>query len=608
MTKKPIGKDSGLSRKTQYLLIFSILILSVIVYAGCLKNGFVNWDDGKNVFENPDIRNAGWLNIKKIFSSFYLGMYQPLTTLSFLVDYKISALNPFQFHFTNLVFHLLNIWLVFILISKLTKNAIAALITALFFAIHPLHAESVCWVSERKDVLYAFFYLASLITWIHFLKSNRKTKFYFLSLFLFLLSLFSKSAAVTLPVLMILTDYYMGIKPGFRQHINKIPFFILAIIFGIVSIISQQVTDPGSVSSINYSLLNRFFFGMYALGFYIVNTLMPLKLSALHPFPAKIITLPALYYLASVFIAILIVLYFWLYRTQKVKREIKKELHFGIWFFLITLSLIIFIPVGQAVVAERYTYLSYIGPFFILGWFFSNLTLGKYFLKPLVKKGLWLLFVTLIFLFCIITNRRTAVWKDSMTLLTDIVSKYPNDAAVAYNNRSNELKPMGKYQEAMQDLNKAIAISPSYADAYSNRGLMNKDIGNFQQAVADLSKAISLNPKLYEAYYNRGLVYNAVSQFNSAVEDFNTCIKMNPAMEMAYNDRGISRAQMGDPYSAIADFTSAIQQNPMNPTPYFNRGFTLLNLQDQSGACSDFLKASQLGSEKAGQFLMNYCK
>ena len=227
MTKKQTLKSNSINRRTQYLLLFLILILTAILYAACLKNGFVNWDDGKNVFENPDIKSLGWQNIKKIFSTFYLGMYQPITTISFALDYKIAGLDPQQFHLTNLLFHLLNVWLVFMFILLLTKNNVIAVVTALFFAVHPLHAESVCWVSERKDVLYAFFYLLSIITWINYLKSGRKITFFFLSMFFFLLSLCSKSAAVTLPVLMILIDYYMGIKINFKSHLNKIPFFLL---------------------------------------------------------------------------------------------------------------------------------------------------------------------------------------------------------------------------------------------------------------------------------------------------------------------------------------------------------------------------------------------
>ena len=606
MPKQQPIKSFSLSRRTQYLLLFSILILTAIVYASCLKNGFVNWDDGKYVYENPDIKD--WHSIKIMFSSFYLGMYQPLTTLSFLVDFKLSGLNPFQFHLTNFLFHLLNVGLVFLLIIKLTKNTVAAAITALFFAIHPLHSESVCWISERKDVLYSFFYLASLIAWIQFQKSGRLTKYYVLSIILFLFSLLSKSAAVTLPILVILTDYYLNIKINIKNHYNKIPFLIIAFAFGVISIFSQQLTDPESTASIHYSIINRMFYGLYALSFYIVNILLPLKLSALHPFPIKVAQLPLIYYLASVFVAIVVGMFFWLYRSHKVKRETKKEIYFGIWFFLISISLVIFIPVGQAVVAERYTYIPYIGPFFILGWFFSQIYVNDYKWKSTSRSLLWLLLTVMVIGFSTITIGRIAIWKDSNLLFSDIIKKYPKDASVAYNNRSIDYKQKGKMLESLKDLNIAISIQPDYADAYSNRGLLCKDMGNFQQAITDLSRAISLKPKLYEAYYNRGLVYNNINDYKSALEDFNICIQMNPILEMAYNDRGISKIQMGNTMGALADFSLAIKINPENPSPYFNRGITRLNNQDQNGACSDFQKASQLGSEKAGQYLLKICK
>ena len=205
-----------------------------------------------------------------------------------------------------------------------------------------------------------------------------------------------------------------------------------------------------------------------------VNTLLPLKLSALHPFPVKITSLPLLYYLASFFVVILVALYFWLFRTNKIKYGIKKELYFGIWFFLISILLILFIPVGQAVVAERYTYLPYIGPFFILGFVCSRIFSVDYQMKY-AKRGFYLtLMFILVITFCVITKERISIWKDNYSLFTDIISKYPKDAAVAYNNRSNDLKQRGKMQESLTDLNTAISIRTDYADAFSNRGLLSE--------------------------------------------------------------------------------------------------------------------------------------
>ena len=299
---------------------------------------------------------------------------------------------------------------------------------------------------------------------------------------------------------------------------------------------------------------------------------------------------------------------FWNIWTNKIKYGIKKELYFGIWFFLISILLILFIPVGQAVVAERYTYLPYIGPFFILGFVCSRIFSVDYQMKY-AKRGFYLtLMFILVITFCVITKERISIWKDNYSLFTDIISKYPKDAAVAYNNRSNDLKQRGKMQESLTDLNTAISIRTDYADAFSNRGLLFKDFGNYQQAVADLSKAISLNPTLYEPYYNRGLVYNIVGQFNFAIQDFNVCIKINPANELAYNDRGISKANLGDPYGALADFTTAININPANSSPYFNRALTKINSKDLNGVCADLQKASQLGFKKAGEYLIKFCK
>jgi len=189
------------------LYVLSLLLLTTIIYFKSVNFEFINWDDDRNVYENPDIRSLSSQNIQKIFRTAYLNMYQPLTTLSYAVEYKIKGANPHIYHLHNLILHLLNTLLVFIFVFLLIRHSLVSALVAFLFALHPMHVESVAWITERKDVLYSFNYLLSLIAYILYLRKNRSVIWYILSLVFFLFSLLSKSAAITLPLILFLIDF-----------------------------------------------------------------------------------------------------------------------------------------------------------------------------------------------------------------------------------------------------------------------------------------------------------------------------------------------------------------------------------------------------------------
>src|SRR6187549_1413308 len=186
-------------------ILGGILLVTFLLFYNTLTNNFVNLDDSGYIKDNPDIKSLSAKNIAAIFSSFYNANYHPFTTLSYAIEYNLFGLNAKPYHFVNLFIHLLNTFMVFRLIKKISGKMEVAAITALFFAIHPMHVESVAWISERKDLLYSFFFLAAWLAYIVYLKSQRRTLLFY-SLILFGCSLLSKSMAVTFPLVLILTD------------------------------------------------------------------------------------------------------------------------------------------------------------------------------------------------------------------------------------------------------------------------------------------------------------------------------------------------------------------------------------------------------------------
>ena len=235
-SKKKADSNNKSHQKVNIIYLLVILLISFLAYLPVLHNGFVNWDDDQYIQENWIIHT---FNIKEIFTGYFMGNYHPLTMLVLAIEYKLFGIAPTGYHLINLLIHLLNIILVYKLIVLLSDKKYVALIACLLFGIHPIHVESVAWVSELKDLLYAFFFLLSIIYYLKFIKSGDKI-FYFYSLLLFLPALLSKAMAASLPLAMLLIDYFMGRKINLKNFLEKIPFFIIALIFGVLAIFARR--------------------------------------------------------------------------------------------------------------------------------------------------------------------------------------------------------------------------------------------------------------------------------------------------------------------------------------------------------------------------------
>ncbi len=238
----PVKKITEIKFSTLVLIVAGILITTLLCYLPSLHNEFLKyWDDQAYVTGNDLIKDLSFNSIKRIFredAGLYAN-YHPLTTLSLALNYH-EGVGPFPYHLTSLILHLFNTLFVFVFIYLLSdKKIIVASLTALWFGIHPVHVESVAWISERKDVLYTFFYLLSLIAYWQYVKKDLALKFYFLAFVLFACSVLSKAMAASLPVVFLLVDYWTGRKFNMRLILEKAPFVILAIILGMYAMTIQ---------------------------------------------------------------------------------------------------------------------------------------------------------------------------------------------------------------------------------------------------------------------------------------------------------------------------------------------------------------------------------
>ena len=558
---------------------FAVLAFTALLYARALQNGFTSLDDDYYILKNPFIKDFSFEGIRAIFSSFYSYNYHPLTTLTYLFEYRFFGIWPLPYHLLNVVLHLSNTWLVFKLAGRLSGKKTTALVVCVLFAIHPMHVESVAWVSERKDVLYAFFYLLSLLQYLHYCADGFQKKHYAGTLLYFTASLFSKSAAVTLPLLLIAIDIYKGRKTTARSLAEKAPFFLLSVVFGILNIMAQAKGGAISDSLLATGFANRIFLFTSALSFYSIKLLAPYGLSAMHYFP-QIVNgmLPWPYYLSLPFL--LLVTWFILRRTPY-----RREMIFGVAFFLITISVMLqVLAVGSTLTAERYTYIPYIGLFYIVGQWLSRIRTIKR-----QKIALWASAAVLL-VYTIQTWNRIGVWKDDEALFRDIADSYPS-VYLQYYEQGNAKKKIAHFREALQQYNVAILLSPGFAKAYVGRGEIYDLLDSARQAMQDYDKAISLDGRLAEAYNGRGLEYSRSGKLTPAIQDFSKAIMLDPGYAEAYNNRGWMYYQQGNAQAAMPDYRRSVALDTGNSMAYNNIGWAYCQAGKMDSAVLYFDKA-----------------
>jgi protein O-mannosyl-transferase len=578
-----------------WICVAAIALVTYFVFSPSLKDGFTNWDDNKYVTENPLVVNNS-VPVAKIFETPVSGHYHPLTILTLAFNYQTGKLNPMGYHFENVIFHLLNTILVFFFIFLLTRrNLLMAAIVSLFFGIHPMHVESVTWISERKDVLYVFFFIAGLITYLRY-SETKKIGWYFFTLLLFVLSCLSKEMAIVFPVILLLIDYLKGVKWERRLFVEKIPFFLIAIILGVIEVKIQSGNTANYIKI--FTIFQRLMFASYAAIIYIVKLFAPYKLSAFYPYPNTHSYNGAalIFYLSSPFILIAIlsgVVYFFL------KKE--KEIVFGLLFYFVSVLLVVqFVPLNPGITPDRYSYLSYIGLLFIAAYLINKAWQSKSGVLALMKYPLMIIAIIGAVTFSYRSSSRTQVWKNSEVLWTDAIDNYPG--VLAYKARGDYYYSIHEIDKAISDFNKAVALDSSYKYVYNNRGLLYLNTGKTDLALPDFDKAIALDSTYTEAYINRGLLYSNTGKTNLAMSDLNKAIALDSTYADAYNNLGLLYFKTGKNDSALTDFTKAIALAPAYADAYNNLGLFYYKTGKANLAIADFSKVIALDSKMADAY------
>ena len=595
-TKKKVQNKQDIFWNYKLLIVLTI---TVIAYYPSVNNGFLNWDDIIYVMNNNMIKSFSGENVVKMFSSFYMGNYHPLIILSFAVDYSFFQLNATGYHVHNLILHVINTFLVYAFCYfLLNKKITISLIVSLLFAIHPMHVESVAWISERKDLLYTMYFMLSLISYL-FYYEKKAGKFLIFSIILFVFSLLSKAQAVTLPLVLILIDYLSSRKIDKKTILEKIPFFSLSIVFGIVAILAQQADS--SINPNHISVFNSLFYAQYSIWVYLFKLFFPIYQTCLYEYPVDLWGTPPLYiYLSPLIIFLIGFVIFKTWKDWKIGT-------FGVLFFLFTIFPVLqFLPVGQAIVAERYTYIPYIGLFIVLGYLF--LTVQNKAAKATTRAFYTYTGYLFIAILTLISFNRTKVWYDSVSLWTDVLEKNPK-SITAYVNRGYMYNQYKEYEKAIQDCNNGLKLDSNYFKFYVNRGVSYRNTGQYEIALADFSKAILKNPKSYDTYLDRGILYtDQFMKYDLGIADFKIYLSFRPEDVNGSYNMAVAYYKKENFDSAVAYCNKAIQISPENAGPYFIKALISEARSDFNNAFLFGSQAKQLGYALDDAQLLNWQK
>ena len=554
---------------------------TLVVFLPALKNHFVNWDDYVMLVNNPAFRGFGWTELRWMFTTFHMGHYQPLSWMSFALDYLVWGMDPTGYHLTNLLLHTANAVEFFFLAHIILRLAwrsqtgehplslmVGAVLAALLFSVHPLRVESVAWATERRDVLSGLFYLLALHAYL--LRQTAtdlptRRRHLAVSIAAYTLSLLSKGTAMTLPVVLVILDVYpLRRLPGNlmewtrsqyrRVWAEKVPFIILAAVFALIALMAQQTTGalrPVQQYFLSYRLGQLF----YSIWFYLWKTLLPLNLSPLYELPFDFDAwMPVFGFCAVAVITITGALYLFRRRWPA---------GLAAW----TYYLVVLAPVagvaqsGPQLVADRYSYLSCLSWALLIGggaaylWNRQGIRiLRRSRLAPFYVGAFGILMVL-----ATMTWQQTKIWQDTRTLWLHV-----------------------------------IAIEPNSSIAHYNLGKSYEDDGNAELSLKHYRRAVENNPANADARYNLARQLAAVGAESEAERHYRTALKIRPADSDARNNLGLLLARRGETDAALEQFRNAVESDPRYGKAYFNIGRILATRNDLTGALENYRRALEL--------------
>jgi tetratricopeptide (TPR) repeat protein len=543
-------------RKYKPILFMMLIILVFITYYQTTNHEFISYDDEAYILSNSRIKNGINPNsVKWAFTSFEASNWHPITWISHMIDYNMHGLDSYGHHLSNVILHILNAALLFCLLYSTTNKYWGSYFVSAIFALHPLHVESVAWVAERKDLLSTFFMMLTLISYSAFTKRNDK-KFYYIAILLFAAGLMSKPMLVTLPIIIILWDYWplnrfvndgRSLSTLIRE---KIPFFILAVLSCAVTYYAQAKGE--SISSLEATpFLLRVTNAFTSYINYLAKAVWPHNLAIIYPLPDKPPVFQAM--VAALSLSTISVLS---YRYGKKY----PYLRVGWFWYIVTLIPVIgIVQVGLQSMADRYTYMPLTGIIIMIAWGIPALGLRSQHRKIILSILATLVVVTL----TILSWVQLRYWQDTISLFRHAAQVTVNNN-IALRILGNNYAKLGHVSEAIDCLSQAVKIKPNDAIAHTDLGVAFAEQQKYDEAIFHYTKAIQHNPKLANAYYNLGVALAYKHRYGEAINNYLEALRLDPSKRGARANIGAALLRLGKYYDAVYYLREELRNDPSN--------------------------------------------
>ncbi|HSY17117.1 MAG TPA: tetratricopeptide repeat protein [Candidatus Acidoferrales bacterium] len=545
------------------LLLF---LITLVVYLPVLQNGFINYDDTDYVTENPVVRQGlTWPGCRWAFTMWHASNWHPLTWLSHMADCEVFRLNPAGHHLVNVILHAVNAVLLFILFRRLTASLWPAAFVAALFAWHPMHVESVAWVSERKDVLSTFFALLALLAYVRHAQSQNAipevgdapaktggfhlSRPYWLAWFLFACSLMSKPMLVTLPCVMLLLDFWpLQRRRGFAGLcVEKLPFLVLSAASCIVTVFAQRQEAMATFAKCPPGL--RLENVVVAYAGYLQKCFWPVKLAVFYPLPDAI-AWSAVVVAGAMLIAITAMVVF-------MMRQRPYLLVGWLWYLGTLVPVIGLVQVGDQSMADRYSYFPLIGIFLAVTFLIKDVT-GKLQLS----KAVIIAPVIVVLGACLmLTTMQLSYWRSSETLFTHALAVTKNNA-LAHLNLGEALQEQQRPAEALAQYEEVLKLSPARQEAYNNIARILSDEGRPEAALEYSRTAVRLNPRSPSLHTSLGIVLAELKQFDGAQAEFSEALRLDADNVPAHFMAGRTYLKQGNDLAALPQLRAALRLAP----------------------------------------------
>lgn len=596
-----------------------VVVMTALAFAPVARNDFVNWDDRVNLLDNRFYRGLSWDHLRWMFTTFHNSLYRPLTWITLGADYSIWGMNPAGYHLTSLLLHCVAAWLFYLLSIRLLSLVapesetgddraikIAAGLSALFFAVHPLRVEPIAWASGRENVVAAPFFILTFICYLRAVEAPLDSRSYWKWMigawFSYGLSLLGKGAGVTLPIALLILDVYpLGRLSGVAKkwlgrnaqsiYLEKAPFFLLALTAGLLAVYGKQQSHL-MYGLAQYGIVQRIVQTVYGLIFYLWKTLLPFDLSNLYEIES--LSIADWRFMASALLLAAISVSLWIFRRRW-------PWGFAAWIYycVVLLPYVGVAQNGPQIAADRYSYLACLSWALLAGagWLFvrrawRNGRIARLWYR--VSGGLALFVIgALMFL----SWQQSQYWRNSETLWRHALAI--NDRSYFAHHFLASALARDKSAEALEEFRKSLALNPNYASAHVGLAGVLAEQGETEKALDELHQALALDPNSSGTHYILANLLAKRGDVDGAIDHYSRALAIDPHDPDAHNNLGLLLGARGEDQKAIEQFQLALENDPGYAKAHFNLGRLLVRQGRLADAIEQFQQALRLQPQVA---------